>query len=277
MKTRYSLRRNALLSPSGVTAGAVVFVFVLALFAIRLLLPDFFLKIATPLFRAGDSITEKADSLMSGFVDAKKLRAENEHLMLQNAERSTENRTLSERVSDLEALIGKGAESPSGIAAGVLARPPQAPYDTLVVNAGEDAGVTLGMEAFGRGGTPLGLVTSLTSSFARITLFSSSGTRTPGWVGKNRTALSILGAGGGTFTAQVSKSAAIGVGDGVYAPGPGALFFGTVTHVETDPASPSATLLITPVQNPFSITWVVLKDTGLTLPVPPLEAAVPFD
>ena len=37
----------------------------------------------------------------------------------------------------------------SGILAGVVARPPESPYDTLVLAAGKNAGVTLGMEVFG--------------------------------------------------------------------------------------------------------------------------------
>ena len=59
----------------------------------------------------------------------------------------------------------------SGIIAGIVARPPASPYDTLVLSAGSEEGVTLGMEAFGAGGVPLGVVSSVLANFSRVTLF----------------------------------------------------------------------------------------------------------
>ena len=59
----------------------------------------------------------------------------------------------------------------SGILAGVVARPPVSPYDTLVLAAGRVDGVEVGMEAFGAVGVPVGVVSSVLEDFSRVTLF----------------------------------------------------------------------------------------------------------
>lgn len=266
MKTRFSPRRNALLSSPGAILRVAAAFLVFVLLAVRIFAPDAFLKIFTPIFGVGGRITAQARELLSGFRSAQELSVQNQELSRRLGEQSAENRILLERAKDLEALLGRSAAVPKGFVVGVLARPPYSPYDTLVVGAGSDDGVDVGMKAFGQGGVPLGEVSSVSKSFSRITLFSASGKETEGWVGKERVALTLQGAGGAAIRASVPKDASIAEGDGVYLPGPGALYFGVVTRVEADAASPSATLFITPAQNPSSITWVTLRGLGTEVP-----------
>lgn len=235
---------------------------VLLVAGMRFVAPDLFLTVFAPVLRTGTALQGKIEGFASGFGDARTLASMNERLASENAVLSVQNRMLSEHIADLSTLLGSETTPHASIVAGVLSRPPESPYDTLVVNGGTKNGVTLGMEAFGAGGTPLGVVTAVTTSFARITLFSAPGQQVSGWVGKNRAPLTLKGLGAGAFTATVSRAANAVVGDGVYLPGPGALLVGTVTALETDPASPGVTLVIHPVLNPFSIPWVTLTDTG---------------
>jgi cell shape-determining protein MreC len=122
------------------------------------------------------------------------------------------------------------------------------------------------MEAFGAGGVPLGKVTSVLSDFSRATLFSSPEMTTNGWVGSAKVPLTITGSGAGTMSASLARSADVSVGDTVSISGPGMLPVGVVVRIDSDPSSPAVTLRITPAVNPFSITWVLLRDTGATLP-----------
>ncbi|HUQ29971.1 MAG TPA: rod shape-determining protein MreC [Candidatus Paceibacterota bacterium] len=262
MKKTFLARRNALLSPSGLTAGTVVLLVVLACGAVRFVAPNVFLTVFAPVLRTGNALALRTESFVSGFQNAQMLAAANERLTSENAALSLQNRMLTEQVSDFSALAGPGDLPSAGVVAGVLARPPESPYDTLIISRGTNGGVTLGMEAFGAGGTPLGIVTETSASFARVTLFSTSGRHSSGWVGKNRVPVTLVGQGAGAFTATIPKAANTSVGDGVFLPGPGALLIGTVTALESDPSSPAVTLLIHPALNPFSIPWVTLADTG---------------
>jgi len=148
-----------------------------------------------------------------------------------------------------------------------------AAYDTLVLSAGTHAGINKGMGVYGVGGLPLGVVSGVTSDFSRATLFSSPGVSVAAWVGNDHTPITLVGAGGGAYTARLPRSASIAVGDAVFLSGPGAIPVGTVIRVGGEASDPLATLFIRPATNPFSITWVTLREVGATLAGVRLETA----
>ena len=224
---------------------------------VRLLAPNFFWQAAAPIFRLADTVAETNHAFFASFSDATALVVRNEQLVKENAALENENQSLRKK----EAITG-GFDSSKGILAAVVARPPESPYDTLVLAAGSIAGVALGQEAFGVGNVPLGIVTAVMTDFARVTLFSAPGMLTYGWVGSANVPLSILGSGAGTMSASLSRSMDIAVGDTVFAPGPGMLSIGHVVRVESNPSSPGITLRIMPNVNLFSLGWVQLRDVG---------------
>ncbi len=238
---------------------------ILTLF-LRLLTPNFFWQIFSPVFRGGDALAEKSHFILSSFGDTAALTLHNEQLRNENAALANENQALLAKELTLSALLNSPVSerrNTSKILAGVVARPPESPYDTLVLAAGTNAGVTLGQEAFGAGGVPIGMVSSVLADYSRVTLFSAPNTIMYGWVGRENLPLTIRGAGAGAMSASLARSANIAVGDTVFAPGPGALPIGSVTRIDNDPTAPGVVLRITPALNLFSITWVVLRDTGI--------------
>lgn len=263
MKKTFLARRNALFSSTDASWGAYALAFSVFLLLARLLAPNLFWYALTPLFRSADFVTNESHAFFSSFGNTATLALHNEALGEENTALMNENRMLSQKVADLEALLGApvgGKES--GVLAGVVARPPESPYDTLVLSAGSRAGVLVGMEVFGAGGVPIGMVSSVTADFARVTLFSSPGVSIHGSVGSANVPLTVHGSGAGTMSASLSRLAGIAIGDSVSVPGPGQLLIGKVVRVDSDPSSPRVDLRIMPVLNPFSLSWVVLRSTG---------------
>lgn len=262
MKKTFSTRRNALLSPAGFSWGTTALVFALCAFALRLAAPDVFLSAEAPLLRGVSALALGSTSFLSGFSDAAALAARAEALALENAALSAENQTLRKQAADQATLLGGAPErgAKAGLVLGVLSGPPISPYDTLVLVGGADDGVTAGQEAFGAGGVPLGVVSSVSASFSRVTLFSAPGVVTRGWIGSANLPLEMRGAGGGTLRATVARAEDVALDDAVFVPGPGALFIGRVARIDRDAASPAANLLIRGALNPFSVTWVELRD-----------------
>ncbi len=153
----------------------------------------------------------------------------------QNAALSAQNAALAAQVADLTALLGGRTAPPKGIVASVLARPPVAPYDVLIVDQGASAGVRQGAQAYGAGGTPIGVVGEVEGSRSRVTLYSARTMKTDGWAGADRIPLTIDGIGAGAFRATVSKDAGVAVGDGVYVAHDGAFPVGTVHEHRAGP------------------------------------------
>lgn len=265
MKRTFLSKRNALLTSSDVSWGSLTLAGVILVLLFRLLAPNIFWYAFTPVFRGADALTAASHRFFSIFGDAAALTLRNEQLANENTALLNNNQALLERAESLEALVKTSAleQNAQSIVAGVVARPPASPYDTLVLSLGSDAGVVVGMEAFGPGGVPLGVVSSVLSDFSRVTLFSAPNMTVHGWVGHSHLPLTLFGSGAGTMQASLARSADILVGDPVFAPGPGALPIGSVVRIDSDPSSPVVTLQIQPALNLFSITWVELRPTGV--------------
>lgn len=260
MKKTFSTRRNALFTSATVSWGVLALLFALCALVFRLVAPNVFLSAEAPLLQSASALGGR--SFFSGFSNTAALASRNEELASENAALASENQALHKMAEDHTTLLGAKSERRAGIIAGVLAGPPMSLYDTLVLARGERDGVALGQEAFGEGGVPLGIVSSVSADFSRVTLFSASGAVTRGWVGSANLPLEIRGAGGGALRASVAQAADVALDDAVFVPGPGALPVGRVARIDRDSASPSADILIRGALNQFSITWVELREAS---------------
>ena len=246
MRTRYSrIGNQGLLTPGRVSVGVAVLV-VAVLFAMRTFFPDTLLTLVEPIQGAGDVLTAAVGSVQTDTTDRETLLAEVEALRGQNA-------VLAAQLADLADIQTEGR-----IPAGVVARPPTSPYDTLVVAAGSNEGVAVGAIAYGAGGIPLGSVERVSARTAHVALYSAPGRATDAWAGEARVPVALMGAGSGAFRATIAKDATVAVGDQVFVPGPGALPIGVVARVDTDPSSPTSVLFVRPLANPFTTTWVAI-------------------
>lgn len=257
MKTPFLRRRRGSFVPgSSVLIGGVV-LFIGALFVLaRFFFPDALLAVGTPFWGIGNAAASGLSGVEAIFGNSSELTRERDQLAAENAALTATNQALTAQVTDLTRLVGSRTASDHGILAGVLARPPVAPYDTLLIDAGADAGVANGAFVYGPGGVPLGTVDAVTRTGARVTLFSNGGRQNDGWVGDSRIPVTLIGKGGGAFGATLPRGSAAKVGDIVYLPGPGALPIGTLVRIDTNPSSPRDTLFIQPSANLFSLTWV---------------------
>ena len=192
---------------------------------------------------------------------------------------SLENQALQQKVTGLLLLLGreKTGGTESGILARVVARPPTSPYDTLLLAAGTNIGITEGMGVFGAGGVLLGSIEATSADYSQAVLLSAPGVRSDAWSGRNNVPITLLGAGGGAVNASVARSADIVEGDAIFISGPGTLPIGFVTRIDSNPSSPSVTLRITPALNLFSLTWISVRATGATslISIPVATSTIP--
>lgn len=249
----------SLLSPSVRSLGVIVLALVLLVGLLRLTLPGVFVALVTPLWAVGSAFTQGAGGIASLFGDKAQLIEERDRLAGENAQLYAQVQALSAELAD----VGRIASDGTGVLAGVLARPPLAPYDVLVLGAGTRHGIREGLFVYGSGGVPVGTITAVSNSSSHATLFSESGRRTMGWVGEERLPLTLVGEGAGAYRASVSKESAIAEGDEVYLPGPGAIPVGVVVRLTTDASTPEMELSIRPYVNVFSLSSVRVGPAAL--------------
>ncbi len=264
MRRTFLAKRNALLTTKGVSWGIFLILLVCSLLFLRVLAPNAFWKLFTPVFGVSHIFSTKTDAFFDGFRDTAALAQENAQLEDENHALASQNQMLTQKLKNVTALLSvhETKETIPGLLAGVIARPPESPYDVLVIAAGEEDGVIVGMEAFGERNTPIGIVTSVLKNVSYVTLFSTSGVATEGWVGNTNTPITITGVGGGVMEASTVRDANVSVGDAVFVPGPGMLPVGSVVRLDSDPLSPQVKLRIRPAANFYGLSWIVVRATG---------------
>jgi cell shape-determining protein MreC len=216
-------RRSFLLTLPGLLLLGAVLAVGAALLWWREPLAGAFWRVAAPLMSLRNNLgaTVQAD-----------LRAQVEALAARAADRDA----LYEENLYLKRLLGRAPAEETVLAAVVL-RPPGSPYDTLLIDAGHDAGLLPGNLVSAGGGALIGTVTAVYGRSARVTLFSSPGEQYEGLLlrgGEQVAPLTVVGQGSGALYADVPAGTGARVGDSVGVPGLRTGVFAAVSAVETE-------------------------------------------
>jgi len=119
-----------------------------------------------------------------------------------------------------------------GVTGRVISRPPQTIYDSLLLDAGGDRGVSAGdLVVFEN--VALGRVVAVTERSATVRLFSSPGSSQDVLVGSPVAVSTARGLGGGAFELSVPQSVTVEKGDTVRLPGTEAYALGVVADISS--------------------------------------------
>ncbi len=257
MKTTYRPRSNA---GSRKRATLVLVVFVIAasvLFIVRKPI----VSTISPLWRGANAFSTSIDTFLTLLHSKESLVRENQELkntLLSQELTITTLRGVADAREELLQVYGRSASS-SGIAASVLIHPPETPYDVLVVDAGSSEGVTEGDKVFLPEGVALGVVTSVTSHQAHVTMYSSSAQKTNAVLERNSVPIILLGQGGGNFRVDLPKNVEVVVGERVLAPEIESAPIGVVGDVETTPTDSAQHVRIRSLVHITSVRHVLIR------------------
>ncbi len=256
MKKQFYRRNKALFSVRMFSFGTAVLAFGFFVLFVRIVTPGIFSFAEVPALRAGTSLSASVATVMNIFADKQALVHKRDSLVLKNTILENENRALTAQVQDLTTLVGTSTKNTYGVVANVLSRPPESPYDTLLIDAGSADAIAVGDSVSAQGGVPVGKISDITSHTAHVVLFSSPAKKTNAWIGTSRTPIILSGDGAGAFSSEVSRQISATVGELVYVSGNGSAPIGVVAKIDNDPAAVTVVLHIRPFVNPFSIMMV---------------------
>lgn len=157
---------------------------------------------------------------------------------------------VTEENEELRGLLG-GTTTPR-IVAGVIARPPYTPYDTVVIDRGSEEGIVLNAPVYLVGGNALGYVQSVFPHSAFITLFSSPGVEATVYVFGPDIFTTAHGEGGGVIRLSVPQGIVIEKGVPVVLPSLDSGVLGLVSEIQsisTEPEQHAYVTFNTPLQS----------------------------
>lgn len=236
-KTKTSFRRSSSGSPfkKVVLLGgvSVALVFMLGtLFAGSL---SFFVE---PLRTVRASLTAGFDTVALVFSEKQALSEENKTLRNRlSAYTSVEDRLrmLEEENAILRSF---GTEYNTEIYAGVLSRPSDTPYDTVLVDKGSRDGVQEGAVVSAPDNVVIGTVAKVFPGSALVALASTGEMRSSAYIYGPDIFTYVEGQGGGALRVTVPQGISLEEGNIVVLPGVPGKLYGSIRHVEAPDSSP---------------------------------------
>jgi rod shape-determining protein MreC len=149
---------------------------------------------------------------------------------------------LKKENEELKTIMSNAPAEKKYILGAIISRPPQSPYDVLIIDAGSDNEVKQGMKATAFSNILLGYVTDVFPKASKIKLVSFPGEETNALVESVSlgTKISVLaiGRGGGDMEIKIPSSLEVHAGDRIMAPGTYPLMLGIVERAEINLSDP---------------------------------------
>lgn len=249
----------------------IISVALLALvFAIDAIAPNIFqkitLNIGQPLWKAENAAFS---ALKNGFVPlntkknlARKI-SELESEITELKIKTANGEILQKENDELRAAAGLGEKKRGKVTAMIFGKPPILPYDTLLVNAGENKNVRAGDKVFA-GGILIGKIAETTGSVSKVVLYGKTGEKILVLLGPKAIETETDGRGDGNFVVRLPREVVINEGDMVVLAEAGGETLGVIKKISKEDPDPFQTILWRTFVNPMNLKWVEILTSEKT-------------
>lgn len=223
-------------------------IFLCAVFAVGVawLRPAFLsqnlLEAVTPLMGMQESGTSALASVFSIFASKGSLTAENKSLKEENVLLKARNEALEAAITSYRSQLRITPKTEQGRWISVIGTPGLAPYDVLILEAGENDGITIG-NTVSFGNIPLGTISEVYERNSKVTLYSMPGEEVPVLLAGNDFLLSAQGQGGGMFKVLLPRTVTVRIGDSFILPSQESGVIGSAAHIIRDDVDAFQTIL----------------------------------
>ncbi len=208
-------------------------------------------KVFRPVLVVGNNAGGKIKSALSFFTSKSSLYHEIEDLrssINESEGRMVNYDSLLAENTSLKEVLGRKNEKSSMVLSAILSKPNVSPYDTLVIDVGEDKGLQEGNMVFALGNVPIGRIRKVYTRSSKVVLFSTSGEKTQVVLGGRSVFFEAAGRGGGNFQMIIPRDLALSKGDQILLPGINPYVLALVETTISDPRDPFfKALLVSPV------------------------------
>ncbi len=161
-----------------------------------------------------------------------------------------------------------GAPSETRIAAAVLARPADLPYDLLQIDRGSEDGIVLGAPVYIGLDTVVGIVTDVAPRYAFVQLFSSPGFNATAFISGTNVVAPLEGRGGGVARVRVPQGIPLEIGSMVHLPSINPGVFGQISYIENLPSQPEQYGYVALPKSVHSIHYVAVASETISVADP---------
>ena len=212
-----------------------------------------------PLWAVREAITGRAISTISYFKSKSTLQNENDDLKKKLDEKNAEIIAVKNQVDlykQLDSYVVLKDTSANESIVRVVSRPPQTPFDVLVVEA-NDNNIKAGQRVY-FAGIPAGIIESKTGSYAKVFLFSNPASQFRVLVGVNKIEADAKGKSQGNIYLTLPKNVDVQNGDTVYL-ADGTVPIGTVSQVDNNTSTSFIDVYVKMPFSPSRVDWLTVQ------------------
>ena len=226
--------------------------------AIFALFNNLLIKAVSPLWRAENGLSRTLGKTLDFFQTRAALVEENVRLKERVASLELEVATLFFNRDDkasLLTLLGRSMAD-EGMAASILTRPPQSPYDLIIIDVGLREQVTEGARVALPEGPEIGTVSQVFPSFSRVKLFSTPSEKTQAVLERYEMPVELVGAGAGNFKIVVPRDTPVEIGDRILSARLDATLLAVVAEINLESTDSFKEILAKGPANIFSVRFI---------------------
>jgi cell shape-determining protein MreC len=227
-----------------------------------------FAVLGRPFWFIRDEIAIKYNTVATALESKATLEAENSHLrdVLDEVSLEAYSRDqLREENENLKTMLGREGEYTFTLSR-ILSAPPVSPYDTLLLDAGTDQGVFIGMQALSQGDFKVGEVTRVWGRTSLVSLYSTPNTQLSVNVGSSSIPAVAWGLGGGNLRVILPRGVKVVVGDLIAIPTLAPEYAGTVDAIDRPEGSSLEAIYIRLPFDVYKEKWLYLATPKSTIP-----------
>ena len=218
--------------------------------------------IGRPFWEADQSISINLENI--GFVVRTKASVykENENLLKENSELKTsmiDYQILKDENISLKDLFGRVQGGRDMVLGNILTKPNYSPYDTIIIDIGDNVGISVGNQVYSNVVTPIGEVSLVYKDTSLVTLYSNPGEKTEAMIDGTNTSVELVGRGGGNFEMIIPIDLPFTKGAFVFLPNIQTEVVAIIEDVISSPNDPVKKVLLSSPVNVQSLKWVFVK------------------
>lgn len=187
---------------------------------------------------------------------------ENEQLRIENSDLKNsmlDYFILKDENDELKKILSRFPEERKLILSNILTKPNNSPYDTIIIDVGQNQGIINGNKVYANGDVPIGQIDEVYGKTARVIMYSSPGKKTEGILGNSKISVELTGRGGGNFEMLVPKDVDFEIGTLILLPGSSIEIIAYISEILSIPTDPIKKVLLASPVNVQNLKWVEVR------------------
>lgn len=218
--------------------------------------------IGKPIWRTKNLVINNVEDV--GYVARTKASVfkENENLVKENLELKAsmiDYQILKNENNSLKELFGRIPNGKDMVLGNILTKPNYSPYDTIIIDIGDENGIKIGEKVYANIITPIGEISRVYRNTSLVTLYSNPGKTTEAIINGVNTNVELVGRGGGNFETIIPIDLPFDKGTNILLPGLQSEIVAIMEDVISSPTDPVKKILLSSPVNVQNLKWVFVK------------------